>query len=220
MERRHHVEAGELGAALGFFARRLKILAMLDQLGAERAHGAVLLDRIAPRHIDHGRHAVAAGRESEALAVIAARGGNDPGRIRPLALQPVEIDQPAAHLEGADRRVVLVLDHDARAEPLRQAAATHAPASAAPPATICARSSSRSNILSVSAHRVSSARDQTIRCAASHLTPAPCRRRRPRRWLRRSLPPAAAFRCAPCRTESSGSSFPAPRRGNRTAPGA
>ena len=134
MERRHHVEAGELGVALGFFGGRLKVLAMLDQFGAERAHGAVLLDRITLRHIDHGRNAVAAGREGKALPVIAARGGNDPGRVRPLPLQPVEIDQPAAHLEGADRRVVLMLDHDDRAEPLRQAAARHAPASAAPPA--------------------------------------------------------------------------------------
>ena len=119
MERRHHVEAGELGVARGFFGCRLKVLAMLDQFGAKRAHGAVLLDRIAPRHIDHRRHAVTAGRERKTLPVIAARGGNDSGRIRPLPLQPVEIDQPAAHLEGADRRVVLVLDHDASAEPLR-----------------------------------------------------------------------------------------------------
>jgi hypothetical protein len=29
------MEAGELGVALGFFGGRLKILAMLDQLGAE-----------------------------------------------------------------------------------------------------------------------------------------------------------------------------------------
>ena len=110
----------ELGAALGFFGCRLKIRAMLDQFGAERAHRAVLLDRIALWHVDHRRHAVTAGGEGKALPVIAARGGNDPGRVRRLALQPVEIDQPAAHLEGADRRVVLVLDHDGRAEPLRQ----------------------------------------------------------------------------------------------------
>ena len=96
----------------GFFGGRLKVLAMLDQFGAERAHGAVLLHRIAARHINNGRNAVAAGREGEALPVIAARGGNDPGRIRPLPLQPVEIDQPAAHLEGADRRVVLMLHPD------------------------------------------------------------------------------------------------------------
>jgi hypothetical protein len=93
---------------------------MLDQLGAERAHGAVLLHRIAAWHINHGRNAVAAGREGEALPVIAARGGNDPGRIRPFPLQPVEIDQPAADLEGADRCVVLMLDDDISAEPLRQ----------------------------------------------------------------------------------------------------
>ena len=204
MERRHHVQAGELGVARGFFGGRLKVLAMLDQFGAERAHGAVLLHRIAARHINHGRNAVAAGRERKALPVIAARGGNDPGRIRPLALQPVEIDQPAAHLEGADRRVVLVLDHDGRAEPL----ASSGQACAGVGGTACP---------TISCARSSSARDQT---SAVHLTPAPCRRRRRWRWPRRWPPPAAASRYAPCRTESSGSSFPARRPGSRTAPAA
>ena len=48
--------------------------------------------------------------------------------------QCVEVDQPAAHLEGADRRVVLVLDPDLRAQALRRAAASAAAAWAA-----CAR---------------------------------------------------------------------------------
>src|SRR5260370_40092512 len=52
------------------------------------------------------------------------------------------------------------------------------------------------------------------------LTPAPCPRRRPRRWLRRLPPPAAASPCAPCRRGSSGSTFPAPPPGNRTTPDA
>jgi hypothetical protein len=50
--------------------------------------------------------------ERERLAVIAARRADHAVDMRPLALEPVEIDEPAAHLEGADRRVVLVLDHD------------------------------------------------------------------------------------------------------------
>ena len=37
-----------------------------------------------------------------------------------LAPDAIDIDQTAAHLEGADRRVVLVLDHDACPQPLRQ----------------------------------------------------------------------------------------------------
>ena len=201
MERRHHVEAGELGVALGFFGCRLKVLAMLDQFGAERAHGAVLLDRIAARHINHGRNAVAAGREGEALPVIAARGGNDPGRIRPLPLQPVEIDQPTAHLEGADRRVVLMLDHNARAEPLAE---------------------QRPGMRRRRRHRLPHdfvRAFELLEVKHFSLTPAPCRRRTPPPSLRRWLPPAAAFRYAPCRTESSGSSFPARQRGSRTAPG-
>jgi hypothetical protein len=44
--------------------------------------------------------------------MVAARRGDDPPHIRPLALEPVEIDNAAAHLEGADGRVVLVLDDD------------------------------------------------------------------------------------------------------------
>ena len=93
---------------------------MLDQVGAERPHRAVLLDRIAARHEDRRLHAVTARGECEALAVIAAGRRNQPGRRGPLALEAIDIDQSAAHLEGADRGVVLVLDDDRRAEPLRQ----------------------------------------------------------------------------------------------------
>src|SRR5581483_3831440 len=100
-----------------FLTRRLEILAMLDQLGAEGAHRAVLLDRIAARHIDHRRHAMTVCGERKTLAVVTARGGNDAGHIRLLALQPLQINETAADLEGADRRVVLMLDHDMRAEP-------------------------------------------------------------------------------------------------------
>ena len=194
---------------------------------------------------------MAAGRESEALPVIAARGGDDPGRIRPLALQPVEIDQPAPHLEGADRRVVLVLDHDIGAEPLRQQRPRmrRRRRHRLPDDLVCAfefgeikhfflhplacsssprrrgssipetpeNNPSRRGVLD---RPVKPGDDSGIGVHPSILTPAPCRRRRPRRWLRRSPPPATAFHCAPCRTESSGSSFRAPRRGNRTAPGA
>ena len=137
------------GRRTGRGARLLRppeVLAMLDQLGAERAHGVVLLDRIAPRHVDHGRNAMAAGREAQALPVVAARGGDDPGRIGALALQPVKIDQPAPHLEGADRRVVL-LDHDRGTQPLRQQRPGNAGVGGTACPTIwCARSSSaRSN---------------------------------------------------------------------------
>ncbi len=47
MERRHEFEPVAPGAAFGFLASGLKILAVLDEFGAERPHRAVLLDRIA-----------------------------------------------------------------------------------------------------------------------------------------------------------------------------
>src|SRR5665213_1952371 len=107
-------------ATIGFLACRLKILAVLDKLGAESAYRAILLDRIAVGNIDRHRHTVTACRKGETLAMIAACRRNDPGRARPFTLQTIEIDQSAAHLESAGRRMVLMLDNDRRAEPLRQ----------------------------------------------------------------------------------------------------
>src|SRR4029077_7586599 len=52
------------------------------------------------------------------LAVIAARGRNQPFCLRMLTLETFDIDKPATHLEGAGRRVVLMLDDDARTQPL------------------------------------------------------------------------------------------------------
>ena len=50
MEGRDELEPGRLGATAGLLAGRLEILAVLDKLGAECAHGGVLLDRIATGH--------------------------------------------------------------------------------------------------------------------------------------------------------------------------
>src|SRR2546430_2075876 len=83
-------------------------------------HGTVLLDRIAMRHVDRHRHAIAICRVGDALAVIACRGRDQSGSARAFAVETVDIDQPAPHLEGAGRRVVLVLDDNRCAEPLRQ----------------------------------------------------------------------------------------------------
>ena len=203
VERRHHMEACELRAAFGLFARGLEILAVLDQFGAKTFHRAVLLDRIAARHVDHRRHAVPARRKREALAMIAARGRNNARRVRPLALQPLEIDQAAAHLEGSDGRVVLMLDDDRRTEPFGQ---------------------ERPGMRRRRRHRrVDDLQRPFEFPAIEHrlpLTPTPCRRQRRMRSRRRLPAPAAASHCAPCPTESSGNSFPSPPRGNRTAPGA
>src|SRR5262249_59061508 len=93
MERRHHMKAGELRAALGLLARGLKVLAVLNELGAKRLHRAVLLDGVAARNVDHRGHAMTARGKGQALAVIAARRRDDTRRVRPLALETVKIDQ-------------------------------------------------------------------------------------------------------------------------------
>jgi hypothetical protein len=108
------------GAALGLLAGGLKILAVLDQVRPECPHGAIFLDRIAIRHEDGHRHAVAARRESQTLAVISCCGRDQSGGVWPLALQAIDIDESAPHLEGAGRRMVLMLDDSGRTEPLGQ----------------------------------------------------------------------------------------------------
>jgi hypothetical protein len=89
---------------------------VLDQLGAEREHHRVFLSRVAVRHDDGHRHTGAPARESQRLAVIAAGRADDAAHGRPLSLEAIEIDDAAPHLEGTDRRVVLMLDHDLEAE--------------------------------------------------------------------------------------------------------
>jgi hypothetical protein len=93
---------------------------VFDKIGTESPHGAIFLDRIAVRHKDRHRHAITARREGDTLAVISPGRRNQSGDARPLALQAVDIDEPAAHLEGAGRRMVLVFNNGRRAEPLRQ----------------------------------------------------------------------------------------------------
>jgi hypothetical protein len=224
MERWHHLEPACFGAPISFLARGLKIVAMLDQIGAERAHRAVLLDRVAARHIDHRFQAIASRREGKALAVIAACRRDQSGCRRPLALETIDIDKAATHLEGADRCVVFMLDHDLCAESLREQR----------PAMRRRRRNRRRNDLmrTLELPQVKHLHlPRWLRSCGQRLskwgrtipfmiTPAPCRRRTRSPWLRHWPPPATAFRCAPCRTGSSGSNSPAPRRGNRTAPAA
>src|SRR4051812_32343789 len=120
MKRRHEFEAGGGGAAIRLFASGLKVLTMLDEFGAQRLHGAILLDRIAARHQDRHGHAVTARGEGQALAMIAARRRDQSRGAGALAPHPVDIDQSAAHLEGCGRRVVLMLDDHACTEAFRQ----------------------------------------------------------------------------------------------------
>src|SRR5262249_34587449 len=64
--------------------------------------------------------AVATPGKGDALAVIAPRCRDQARRVGALAFQAIDIGEPAADLEGSDRRMVLMLDGDGRAEPLRQ----------------------------------------------------------------------------------------------------
>ena len=95
MERRHHLEAALGRDDAGMLARLLEVAAVLDQLGAEAAHGGVLLAAVAVRHEDHDRHAERPAGVGEALAVVAARRRDDACDVRPLAPQAIEVDESA-----------------------------------------------------------------------------------------------------------------------------
>ena len=118
MERRNRVQTARAREPHRLLARGLKVAPEFDQFGAERAHGGVLLARIALRREDRHLKAGAPPGEGETLAMIAARRRNEPARRRLALDQRVDISEAAAHLEGAGRQVVLVLDHDLGAEPL------------------------------------------------------------------------------------------------------
>ncbi len=109
-------------AALGgklscMLARLLKVAAVLDQRGAERSHGGVLLDRVAVRHDDRGGDAVAGGRQRDRLAVVAAGGADHTVEPGLAPHQFVQVDRAAAQLERADAAMVLVLDPGPCPEP-------------------------------------------------------------------------------------------------------
>ena len=63
-------------------------------------------------HDDHAAQAVAPGGEREALAVVAARCADHARRARRARRELRDEVEPAAHLERAGRRVVLVLHPD------------------------------------------------------------------------------------------------------------
>ena len=60
------------------------------------------------------------GREPKALAVVTASRRNDTRHAGLFLFQALHVIQTAAHLEGADGSVVLVLDPDLRARAFRQ----------------------------------------------------------------------------------------------------
>jgi len=70
------------------------------------------------RNHDHDRQPKVAPGEGKALAVIAPRRAYDAVHLGALALQTLNVGKPPSHLEGSDRRVVLMLDHHLDAEAL------------------------------------------------------------------------------------------------------
>ena len=109
-----------LGELARMLEGRLKIVPGLDQPCAKPLHRAVLLDAVAVRCHDRRCDPQPRRGECYALPVIAGGRGHHPAQVRLRAAQRVEIDEPAADLEGADRRVVLVLDPQLGADPPRQ----------------------------------------------------------------------------------------------------
>ena len=105
------------GDPRGGLERGLEVVALFDQLRAERLHRAVLAGAVAVRDDERGGNAVARRGKGDRLPVVAARGGDHPFHRASRAPQVIEIHEPAAHLEGADRRVVFVLDPDRAAAP-------------------------------------------------------------------------------------------------------
>src|ERR1700738_1651276 len=91
-----------------------------DEPRPERCHRAVLLDAVAVWHDDRRVEPQPRRGERDALPVIAGGRGHHAAnpRLRPPDL--VEIDEAAADLEGADRRMVLVLHPQLGAEAARQ----------------------------------------------------------------------------------------------------
>jgi hypothetical protein len=113
----HVAEAALLAEPLGVLARVVEVAAVEDELRAEPAHRRDLDGVRALGDADRGRHAEEARRVPDRLAVVPGRGGDHAARplLRPELRDEVD---SAAHLERADRLVVLVLDVDLRADEL------------------------------------------------------------------------------------------------------
>src|SRR5579871_5051757 len=120
-----------LGQRQRIFVSRLEVVTVLDQAPAKGRHRPVLFDAVAVRNDDRRRQPEPGRGIGDALAVIAAGRGDHSGELRLAAFELVEIDEPAAQFESADRGVVLMLDPQLGANPLRQLPDRPSPALAA-----------------------------------------------------------------------------------------
>jgi hypothetical protein len=110
MPGRDHVQALVGGDLQRVFARLLEIGANFEQLGAKGTHGGVLLDRIPKRDEDLRAQAMAASGKCDRLAMVATRRSEHAAQTRFTPDQCIHVDQAAAHLEGPQWCVVLMLD--------------------------------------------------------------------------------------------------------------
>ena len=108
------------GEGLAVLAGRVEVLPVHDQLGAERPHRGELHRVRVLGHADARCDAVEARGIGDRLAVVSCRRRDQPARPLVLGELGDEVD-PAAHLEGADRLVVLVLHPDLGADQLVEA---------------------------------------------------------------------------------------------------
>jgi hypothetical protein len=99
-------------------AGRVVVAHQLD-LHAVAAHGIDLDGRRGARHHDAARDAELAGREGDALGVIAGRGGHHTGGAFG-GIQPADAVVGAPDLEREHRRQILAFDEDRSAEPGRE----------------------------------------------------------------------------------------------------
>src|SRR6476660_4370578 len=118
MKRRHHPQAAFFCELYCMLARSLKVFAMLDQLGAERAHGGILLAAVAVWHDDGRRHRATRGSEGNRLTMVAARRTDDTRGSVVRTRKLVEVNQATAHFESTERRVIFMFCPDLRAQRL------------------------------------------------------------------------------------------------------
>jgi hypothetical protein len=119
VERAHRVEVFALGHRHRVLVSGLEIAAVLDEMSAKALHRPVLFRTVAVRHDNHRLQAQPRRRIGDALPVIAGRRADDAGDVGLRALQIGEVDEAATQLKGAGLRVVLVLDPELGADPLR-----------------------------------------------------------------------------------------------------
>ena len=106
-------------------------MAMLDQFGAERAHGRVLLDAVAVRRDDDGRQPGAPAAKATLWPWLPRVAAITPATSGCRRFSSSMYTSPPRDLEGADRRVVLVLHPGLGTRALARAAASRIAASAA-----------------------------------------------------------------------------------------